>query len=60
MSHRRGLKALVNKLKYYELSPEEVVHLTGWIAYVRSVEPDFVKSLEAKYSLDLTNNSTWV
>lgn len=56
---KRALKALVLKLKYRDLNPEEVVHLRGWIAFVRGVEPEFVKRLEDKYGLDLADKTTW-
>lgn len=56
---KRMLKALVNKLKHRELEPERVTHLRGWIAYLHSVEPSFVKALEKKYDLDFTADVTW-
>src|SRR5207244_12624090 len=48
---KRLLKSLVNKLKHKELPPEQLAHLRGWIAYLRSVEPVFVLALQRKYNL---------
>jgi hypothetical protein len=56
---KRVLKSLVYKLKNKELQSEQVVHLRGWIAYLHSVEPAFVESLEKKYELDFAANLTW-
>jgi RNA-directed DNA polymerase len=57
---KRMLKALVNKLKHQELEPDQIAHLRGWISYMRSVEPDFVLSLQNKYDLDFNLDGTWV
>lgn len=56
---KRMVKALVNKLKHKELPPQQLAHLRGWIAYLRSVEPVFVLALRRKYNLDFDANSTW-
>src|SRR6266508_3273123 len=56
---KRLLSASVNRLKHKELQPEEVHKLRGWIAYVQSVEPTFVETLERKYDLDFRDNLTW-
>lgn len=58
-SKKRMLKSLVEKLKHDKLKPEQVAHLRGWIAYMRSVEPAFVLSLQEKYSLDFNADATW-
>ncbi len=57
---KRMLKSLVWKLKRGELQGDQVRSLQGWIAYVRSVEPPFVKSLEQKYELDLSSRTLWM
>ena len=56
---KRLLKSLVNKLKHNELQPEQLAHLRGWIAYLRSVEPVFVLALQRKYNLNFDDNLTW-
>jgi retron-type reverse transcriptase len=56
---KRMLKSLVHRLKNRDLQPSQVAHLRGWIAYVRSIEPAFVTSLEKKYNLDFGTNLTW-
>lgn len=56
---KRMLKSLVEKLKHQKLTPEQVVHLRGWIAYLRGVEPVFVLSLQKKYGLDFSADATW-
>jgi hypothetical protein len=43
---KRRLSAFVNKLKRRQLQAQDVQKLRGWIAYVRSVEPMFVKALQ--------------
>jgi RNA-directed DNA polymerase len=56
---KRRLKALVNNLKHKQLEPEQIAHLRGWIAYLRSVEPTFVLALQRKYELDFSADPTW-
>jgi RNA-directed DNA polymerase len=56
---KRRLKALVNRLKHKQLDASLIPHLRGWISYVSSVEPDFVRSLERKYALRFTDERTW-
>lgn len=56
---KRMLRAFVNRLKHSDLPPEEVHQLRGWIAYLHSVEPTFVTTLEQKYDLDFKDNLTW-
>ena len=56
---KRMLRALVEKLKHNKLTPEKVAHLRGWIAYMHSVEPSFVMTLQRKYELDFDADATW-
>jgi RNA-directed DNA polymerase len=56
---KRVLKSIVLKLKHHQLEPNEIAHLRGWISYLRSVEPEFVFSLQRKYELDFQNESVW-
>jgi RNA-directed DNA polymerase len=56
---KRVLKSLVWKLKRQELQPDQVASLRGWIAYLRSVEPDFLKSIQQKYALDFDSANIW-
>ena len=56
---KRHLKSLVWKLRQKQLAPDEIASLRGWIAYLRSVEPSFVLSLQQKYNLDFANRHTW-
>ena len=56
---KRILKSDVFKLQQQQLEPDEVLKLKGWIAYLRSVEPDFVLALQRKYKLDFDASQTW-
>jgi RNA-directed DNA polymerase len=56
---KRMLKSLAEKLKHNKLEPEKIAHFRGWIAYLRSVEPSFVLSLQEKYGLDFNADATW-
>ena len=56
---KRALKSMVHKLKRKELEPANVKKLRGWIAYLHSVEPDFVGALQRKYELDFASPSIW-
>lgn len=56
---KRVLKSKVLKLQQQQLTPDEVVSLKGWIAYLRSVEPNFVLALQRKYKLDFDASQTW-
>ncbi|HXI24803.1 MAG TPA: retron St85 family RNA-directed DNA polymerase [Pyrinomonadaceae bacterium] len=56
---KRMLKALVNQLRNKQLEPEQIAHLRGWIAYMRSIEPAFVLALARKYDLDFDSHLTW-
>jgi RNA-directed DNA polymerase len=56
---KRMIRSLVEKLKHNKLEAEKVAHLRGWIAYMRSVEPSFVLSLQEKYGLDFNADATW-
>lgn len=56
---KRILKSLVNKLRRKELKSDEVASLRGWISYLRSVEPVFVRAMQRKYDLDFDAISTW-
>ena len=58
-SKKRLLKSLVWKLVQKQLAPDEIASLRGWLAYLRSVEPSFVFSLQQKYDLDFDDNQTW-
>jgi RNA-directed DNA polymerase len=56
---KRMLKSWVKKLKDKELDSLQVASLKGWIAHLRSVEPDFVIALERKYRLDFNAPAAW-
>jgi hypothetical protein len=56
---KRMLRAIVNRLSHRQLQPQEIHQLRGWIAYVRSVEPTFVTSLQRKYNIDFEAGQTW-
>ena len=47
------------KLQQQRLTPDEVLRLKGWIAYLRSVEPEFVLALQRKYKMDFDASQTW-
>ena len=49
---KRILKSMVLKLIKKELNHVQTALLQGWIAYVRSVEPAFIVSMQRKYSID--------
>jgi hypothetical protein len=52
---KRILKSMVLKLIKKELTEVQTAMLQGWIAYVRSVEPTFLFSMQRKYSIDFEN-----
>jgi hypothetical protein len=47
------------KLKVNQLETVEIARLRGWISYLHSIEPAYVRALERKYQLDFNANSTW-
>lgn len=46
---KRELKSLVFMFKNSDLERDKIDYLKGWISYVNSVEPDFIKALNRKY-----------
>jgi RNA-directed DNA polymerase len=50
---KRKIKALVHKFRQNALTVEELSYLTGYLAFVQSVEPTFLRSLEMKYGHDV-------
>lgn len=52
-SKKRYIKHLVYKLTLDELSIEDKNYLCGFLNYVNFVEPDFIASLERKYSKEV-------
>jgi RNA-directed DNA polymerase len=50
---KRFLKSMVAKMLGERLDEGARNSLKGWIAYVRSVEPEFIAALERKYRVDL-------
>ena len=50
---KRFLRGMVFKLLSKHLDIKAVKQLEGWVAYVGSVEPTFVSSLERKYSVNI-------
>ena len=50
---KRLLKGMVFKLLRGQLDLESANQLRGWVAYVRSVEPEFIAALQLKYKIDL-------
>jgi retron-type reverse transcriptase len=52
-STKRYIKHLVHKLTLDELSIEDKNYLSGYLNYVNFVEPDFITSLERKYSKEV-------
>ena len=52
-NRKKMIKSLVYKFLFGELSEKEISKLNGWLAYVQSIEPAFLKSLRCKYGLDI-------
>jgi len=52
-SKKRYIKHLVHKLTLDELSIEDKNYLCGFLNYVNFLEPDFISSLERKYSKEV-------
>lgn len=46
---KRYVRALVHKYVTHAITPEDKAYLEGYLAFCFSVEPTFIKSLEAKY-----------
>lgn len=49
---KRTIKALVHRYLLKQLSIEQTANLQGQLAYIHSVEPDFLGSLRAKYGAE--------
>jgi len=49
---KRFLKSMVFKFINDDIDVDELESLKGWISYVHSVEPSFLKSLSEKYSAE--------
>jgi hypothetical protein len=52
-STKRKIKALVHRFRQNVLTAEELSYLTGYLSFVQSVEPTFLRSLEMKYGHDV-------
>jgi len=50
---KREIKALLHRLSMGELPAEVKPYLTGLLAYVNSIEPEFLQRLEVKYGAEL-------
>ena len=46
-SMKRKIKALVHRFRQNALAAEELSYLTGYLTFVQSVEPTFLRSLES-------------
>ena len=53
---KRYIKSLVHKFSIGDLGPYEMTILTGYIAFLRDVEPDFYDRLIKKYSSQVLEN----
>jgi RNA-directed DNA polymerase len=49
---KREIRSLIHRFQNGALSPERRTYLAGYLAYARSVEPEFIASLARKYGLD--------
>lgn len=58
-SRKRWIKGQVYKYLKGELSDNEISYLKGYLAYVESVEPKFIKSIQQKYRKKYKVNSVY-
>lgn len=50
---KRYIKSLINSFKYNNLEDKELNYLKGYLAYLKSVEPEYIDLLSKKYSEEL-------
>lgn len=50
---KRYLKSLINNFKYNNLEISKLNYLKGYLAYLKSVEPEYIDLLSKKYSEEL-------
>jgi len=50
---KREIRALLDRFRWNTLPKEKARYLSGYISFVRSVEPSFLTSLETKYGTEL-------
>ncbi len=52
---KRYIKSLINDFKYDNLEITKLNYLKGYLAYLKSVEPEYIEVLSNKYSKELIN-----
>ena len=52
---KRYIKHMVHQYLLEKLSREDIFHLKGLLAFTKHIEPTFIRSLRAKYSVELIN-----
>ncbi len=50
---KREISAMMHRFKLGQLEPDAVSYLKGYLAYVSSIEPEFISRLSEKYGTDL-------
>ena len=53
---KRYIKHLINQFKYNLLDEGDTRHLQGLLAFAQHIEPDFIRRLNAKYTIELMRN----
>jgi len=50
---KRLLRAMINRFRNGDLSVDDCMKLRGLLAFVKDIEPSFIKSMEEKYSINV-------
>lgn len=53
---KRNIRAGLHQARMGSLNAEQLSTLAGWIAFARSIEPEYVVTLENRYGLELLSN----
>jgi retron-type reverse transcriptase len=54
--NKRRIHSLINSYRYHKLDDDTVTYLSGYLAYINSVEPSFLISLTHKYGSELIHS----
>lgn len=52
---KRAIRAALHRASLGDLDLDQMAHLTGLLAFVESIEPDFVQRMIARYGIELIN-----
>lgn len=52
-SKKKMIRALIHRYQTGDILPDDAIYLSGYLAFIKAVEPNLLKSLERKYSPEL-------